>query len=113
MEALDPEMILLVEHDADQLLNQERGARPDPALGIETRQFLADQMPLVQQLAVDPVQPVEPEPGGPPEQAGLPGDRLYGGQNLLTLGFGVPPLEDMAGQVPGQPDPGRKHEMTG
>ena len=112
MEALDPEVILLVEHHPDPLLDQHRGPRSHPAVGVETGQLLAHEVPLVQQLPVDPVQPVQPEPGGPAEQHRLPGRALDRSQDLLALGLGVPSLEHVAGQVPGQPDPGGEHQMA-
>ncbi len=113
MEALDPKVILLVEHHPDPVLDQERGPRAHPPVAIQPRQLLAHQVPLVQQLPVDPVQPVEPEPGRPVEQHRFPGGPLHRVEDLLPLGLGAPPLEDAIGEIAGQPDPGREHEMAG
>ena len=38
---------------------------------------------------------------------------LDGVEDLLPLGLGVPALEHVAGQVPGQPDAGREHQVAG
>src|SRR6266487_1042072 len=61
MEALEPEVILLVQHHAEPVLDQYGGTGPGPPLRVEPCHLLADQVPFVEQLPVDPVHPVEPE----------------------------------------------------
>jgi hypothetical protein len=54
-------------------------------------------VPLVQQLAVDTLQSVEPELGRAPEQDAFPRDILDGRKDLLPLRLGVASLEHMVG----------------
>src|SRR5919112_3072321 len=113
MQALEPQMVLFVHHDSKPILDQQRGAGAYPSIGVQARQLLADQMPLVQQLSIGSLQPVEAELDGSSEQYRVPSRRLNGGQNVLSFGLRVPALEHPAGEIPGQPDAGREHQVTG
>src|SRR3954470_3143132 len=48
MEPLEPEMIFFIQHDPKPVLHQQRGTGSYPAIGIQPRELLADQVPLVQ-----------------------------------------------------------------
>src|SRR5215218_5212032 len=100
-------MIFFVEHHAEPVLNQERGAGTHPPIGIETGQFLADQVPLVKELAIAPVETVQTELDCPPEQYCVPSSGLYGLKNVLSFGLRVPPLVHTPRKIPCQPNAGR------
>ena len=51
-ERLEPQMILLVHHDAQAVAEEHRRAAPHRMLRLEPRQLLAHEMPLVQQRPV-------------------------------------------------------------
>jgi hypothetical protein len=113
MEALNAEMVLLVEHHPDPVLDQHRGARTHPSVRIQPRQLLAHEMPLVQQLPLGAVEPVEPELGRVAQEYRLPSRPLDGGQDVLPLRLGGASLEHAPRQVPREPDPGGEHQVTG
>src|SRR5215203_234470 len=106
-------MIFFVEHHAEPVLNQERGAGTHPPVGIQTSQFLADKMPLVKELAVVPLEAVEAELDGPPEQHCVPSSGLYGLKNVLSFGLRIPSLVHPPGKISCQTNAGRQNQMTG
>src|SRR5688500_17812357 len=57
---LQSEMVLLIYHDAQLVPEKHRSPGPDRMLGVETRQFLADQVSLMQQEAIGRRQLVHP-----------------------------------------------------
>ena len=105
-------MVLLVQHDPEPVLDQQGGPRFDQSRRIEARQFLAHQVPLMQQLPLDRIQLVHPEPGGVAHAGGLPAGLLHLLQYLLPLPGRIPGTEAMAAEVPRQPHPGGKHQVT-
>ena len=54
-------MILLVDHDAEITVGEDRSPGPDRALLLQSRQLLRNEMPLVQQLPVTLIQLGEAE----------------------------------------------------
>src|SRR3954469_18818825 len=61
MESLEPEMVFLIQHESNRILHQQGGTRSNPAIGIQARKLLADQVPLMQQLPVGAVESIETE----------------------------------------------------
>ena len=80
---------------------------------VQARQLLAHQVPLVQQLPVGAVQPVEPELG---RAAGAARDSRAARSTAVRMSSRsvseLRPWKHASGQVPGQPDPGREHEVA-
>jgi hypothetical protein len=61
MEPLKPEMIFFIQHHTQPVLDQDRGTRANPSVGVQARELLADQMSLMEQLAVGSVEAVQPK----------------------------------------------------
>ena len=78
-------MVLLVQHDAQAVLNQKRGARSDPSVRIQPGQLLTHQVALVQQLPIGALQVVNAELGRPPQEHGVAGCPLHGLEDILSL----------------------------
>ena len=75
MEPLDPEVILLVDHHPDRPLGEAGGPRSHPSRPLQSRQLLAHQVTLMQQLSVQALQPFQFEAVRPAEGDGLGGRR--------------------------------------
>src|SRR5690349_13362759 len=108
MEALEPQMVLLVQHDAESVLDQKRGTRTNPSIRIQPGQLFAYQVTFVQQLPVGAVHLVESKFGRPAQEYRVTGGLLHEVEDILSLGFRVASLKHPSGQVSSQPDAGRE-----
>src|SRR5436309_14385495 len=62
---MQSQMVLLVDHHPHRSLHQQCRPRPRPCFAVEPRELLAHQMALVQELALSPLELVEPERHSP------------------------------------------------
>ncbi len=112
VQALEAEVVLLVDHGAEPVLYQEGRAVAHPRHALQTGQFPAHQVTLVQDPAIGLVHPVQPEGCRLGQRAGLARRRRHQPQDPLPVGVAVAAAEGITGEVSGQPDPGRKHQVA-
>jgi hypothetical protein len=67
---------------------------------------------FVKQLAIGPVQTVQPELDCPAEKHAVSSRSLDRVENVLPFGFRVPALKDPTREVPSQPDSRGQDQMT-
>jgi hypothetical protein len=111
-ERLEPKVIFLVHHHAGLILHQQSAPRTGPGARLGRRQLATHQVSFMEELAVQELEPVEPEADRIlKELAGRCG-LVHVGEDRLALGRVAPGAEPAMPQVPGQPESGRDDQMA-
>ena len=111
-EALEADVILLVHHHPHSPIGEQGRPGADLPLALQARQFAGNEMPLVEELALHRLQPVDPNEAGILELArGLRGRFHLLQDHLAFPGIG-PDGEPPVGDVSGQPHPGGQDDVA-
>ena len=104
---MQSQMVLLVDHHPHRSLHQQCRPRPRPCFAVEPRELLAHQMALVQELALSPLELVEPERHSPAQPVARCPRFGHAREHGRAVGVAGTLAENVALQVAREPDAGR------